>query len=309
MGIPVPPDYTVNPGDQRRSGADNSVIATGGEKPPTEADKVDQQMMAHFAQVIGKDPAVLTDADKGMFRRLDRKADSFTETAIGDALKKKGAPLTVEELTAAENRADQARAAAGRPPGASDIGTWTIAEDTNGKTDLLNTKTSAVKPVEGLQKSGTAEKKSAADEKAQGPARDAIAYADDYLKNGSGPVGPDGKPLNGKVEYTGAGDEALMEKFFDLAKPSSGFRMSQPQIDMLKNAQGWQNSIAAKARHVTTGTWFSDQQRNQIVSTIKQIARTKGSSPASVSPPPGTTSVIKVQKWGRDAQGNPVPIQ
>lgn len=94
--------------------------------------------------------------------------------------------------------------------------------------------------------------------------KDALQYADDYMKLGA---------------FTGPGDEALMEKFFELAKPSSGFRMTQAQIDMLKNAQGWMNSLEAKARHAITGTWFSDDQRAQIAGTMKMLADSRENKP------------------------------
>jgi hypothetical protein len=74
---------------------------------------------------------------------------------------------------------------------------------------------------------------------------------------------------------TGPGDEALMEKFFELAKPSTGFRMSQPQIDMLRNARSWLDSAEAKARHVKDGTWFSADQRKQIIGTMRDLAAAK----------------------------------
>lgn len=141
-------------------------------------------------------------------------------------------------------------------------GTWSIQEDADGKPVEYNSKTGQVRPVAagGVQKSGTKEKHDAAQEKLIGPARDALQYATDYAAKGI-PTGP--------------GDEALMEKFFELAKPSTGFRMSQPQIDMLKNAQGWMNGIEAKLHHLTTGTWFSDKLRSQIVGTMQDIANAK----------------------------------
>lgn len=150
-------------------------------------------------------------------------------------------------------------------------GTWQIAEDAAGAPVLFNSKTSETKPVSGLQKSGTKAKGDAATEKLVGPARDAQVYAQDYLDR--------------KV-YTGPGDEALMEKFFELAKPSTGFRMSQQQMDMLKNAQSWMNSASAKIRHATAGTWFSDDLRSQIVDTMKNLATAKlGAHPVgSVTP-------------------------
>ncbi len=299
---------TLSPGQTLYDPNAGKTVATGADKPPNEQQVKDLQLAAYYAHLTGADPAKMDDTAKAFARKLSEVRDDFVQSALEAQVANVKRILTPQEWNATVKIAEKQKADNLRPV-TPEPGSWSLQEDGKGNSVAFNNKTHEVVPVSGVQKTGTAAKAAAADEKAQGPARDAIAYADDYLKNGSGPVGPDGKPLNGKVEYTGAGDEALMEKFFDLAKPSSGFRMSQPQIDMLKNAQGWQNSIAAKARHVTTGTWFSDQQRNQIVSTIKQIARTKGSAPAAVSPPPGTTSVIKVQKWGRDAQGNPVPIQ
>jgi hypothetical protein len=90
--------------------------------------------------------------------------------------------------------------------------------------------------------------------------------ADDYLTNGS---------------FTGAGDEALQEKFFELAKPSVGFRMTAPQMQMLQDSRSWMGSIEAHMRHATTGTWFSDDQRKQIVQTMKQLGEAKKKALAS----------------------------
>jgi len=136
-------------------------------------------------------------------------------------------------------------------------GTWTIDEDAQGHPVLFNSKTGETKAAPpGVAKAGTFAKNQAKDQ----PAKQALDYADSYIHG----------------IHTGPGDEALMEKFFELAKPSTGFRMSQPQIDMLKNAQGWTNSLEAKFRHATTGTWFSDEQRNQIAGTMKDLAKAKG---------------------------------
>jgi hypothetical protein len=83
-------------------------------------------------------------------------------------------------------------------------------------------------------------------------------YADDYLA---------------KKQFTGAGDEALMEKYFELAKPSSGFRMTQPQIEMLTMARDLMGGMEAKAKHLFSpnAPYFSDTQRQQIVETMKNI--------------------------------------
>jgi hypothetical protein len=140
-------------------------------------------------------------------------------------------------------------------------GTWQLDEDAQGNPTLFNSKTGQTKAAPpGLAKTGTKAKADAATEKLIGPARDAQQYANDYLANG---------------RFTGAGDEALQEKFFELAKPTTGFRMTQPQIDMLQNSRSWMQSLGAHARHATTGTWFNDDQRKQIVSTMQDLADAK----------------------------------
>lgn len=140
-------------------------------------------------------------------------------------------------------------------------GTWSIQEDAEGRPIEYNSKTGETRPIAagGVQKAGTKEKRDAATEKAVGPSRDALEYAEKYLK----------------MPPTGPGDEALMEKFFELAKPSSGFRMTDSQINMLKHAQSWMGSAAATIHHATVGTWFSDQLRKDIVGTMKQLGDAK----------------------------------
>jgi hypothetical protein len=83
-----------------------------------------------------------------------------------------------------------------------------------------------------------------------------VKFAQDYLDNGM---------------FTGPKDEALQEKFFDLARPEKGFRMTDAQIQMLRNSRSWMGSLEGKARHALTGTWFSDTQRGQIVSAMNDI--------------------------------------
>lgn len=148
----------------------------------------------------------------------------------------------------------------GSMAGSADVGTWSIQEDSEGKPVMFNSKTAVVRPVDGLQKTGTAAKAAAALEKEVGPARDAVKYGQGYLQNGV---------------FTGSGDEALQEKFFELAKPSTGFRMTKAQMDMLQQSRGWMEGIGAKVRHATSGTWFSDEQRQQIVKTMEDLAAAK----------------------------------
>lgn len=103
-------------------------------------------------------------------------------------------------------------------------------------------------------------------------AQDALSYATDYLAS---------------KKYTGAGDEALMEKYFELAKPSSGFRMTQPQIEMLTKAQDIMNSVVAKGKHLFSpeAPYFSPTLRQQIVDTMTRIESTKGQHGGQPSAP------------------------
>lgn len=109
-------------------------------------------------------------------------------------------------------------------------------------------------------------------------------YADDYLAS---------------KNFTGAGDEALMEKYFELAKPSSGFRMTQPQIEMLTQARDMMGGIVARGKHMLSpnAPYFSDTQRQQIVNTMKDISRAGDESrnSASKSGPPAAQPGMKVQ--------------
>lgn len=133
---------------------------------------------------------------------------------------------------------------------------------------------------------GAASAKAEAEKK---PVESALQYGQDYLNRGV---------------YTGSGDEALQEKFFELAKPSTGFRMTQPQMAMLQQSRGWMNSIEAKFRHATTGTWFSNEQRQQIVNTMNDLAQAKLKTGTGATAPTGGGSFQQTKtdqngkKWG-----------
>jgi hypothetical protein len=92
-------------------------------------------------------------------------------------------------------------------------------------------------------------------------AQDSLRYVQTYMDSG---------------QFTGPGDEAMMEQFFNIAKPSSGFRMSQPQINMLMGARSWMDSSEGMAYHAKTGVWFPPDQRQQMADTIKMLAGAKG---------------------------------
>ncbi len=162
-------------------------------------------------------------------------------------------------------------------------GTWSLDEDKDGKPILFNSKTGERKDANGMQKSGTAAKAQAAIDKVNEPVDAAMNYASDYLTNG---------------RFTGSGDEALQEKFFELAKPSVGFRMTQPQIDLLQNSRSWMNSAEAHIRHATKGTWFSDDQRKEIVQTMKDLAASKKKTAGGAAPTAAKPAATGGFNWG-----------
>jgi len=161
-----------------------------------------------------------------------------------------------------------------KQPGTSNVGTWTIDEDKDGKPIMFNSKTGETRDAPGVQKAGTKAKADAA----VAPVKQALDYANEYVP---------------RTLHTGPGDEALMEKFFELAKPSTGFRMSQQQMDMLKNAQSWMGGLEAHLRHATTGTWFSDDQRKQIGETMNDLGKAKGLGTESSAPTGGAEGGAK----------------
>ena len=64
--------------------------------------------------------------------------------------------------------------------------------------------------------------------------------------------------------FDGPGDLSLQHAFFTATQPSTGFRMTKVQQDMLQNSRSWKDSWEAKLRHVTTGQWYTDDQREKI---------------------------------------------
>jgi len=130
-----------------------------------------------------------------------------------------------------------------------------------------------------------------ANEKSLAGGQKAIEYAKDYLDNGI---------------YTGPGDEALMDQFFSLAKPDSGFRMSTPQLNMMRQGRSWMQGVEAHIRHATVGTWFSDEQRKQIVDAMTHLEKATQAAHGQQPEQPTSQQGGKVQNWKR-VNGKLVP--
>jgi hypothetical protein len=162
-------------------------------------------------------------------------------------------------------------------------GTWSIQEDAAGNPIEYNSKTGETRPVAagGVQKAGTFAKKEAAG----APDRSALQFATDYLHNGV---------------FTGPKDEALQDQFFQLAKPSTGFRMNQAQIDQLHRMQSWVNSAQGFAYHAIHGTWFSPELRKDIVDAMTSLAKAKGVSLDKGGEPSGASAATAHYVEGTD---------
>lgn len=153
-------------------------------------------------------------------------------------------------------QAISAYAAATQKPEREPPGTWSLQEDAQGHPVMFNSKTGQTQAAPAnMSKPGTYEKRF-------GPARDAAQYADDYMQGGN---------------FTGPGDEALMEKFFEVAKPSTGFKMTQSQQNMLMETRDAYQGIVARGKHLLSPSapYFDDTQRQHIVQTMHELAAAK----------------------------------
>jgi len=171
----------------------------------------------------------------------------------------------------------------------ADKGTWTVAEDGQGNPILFNSKTGEQKESPGgMHKSGYFAKQIA-------PLEAASMNIKTYIDNGV---------------FDGPGDLSLQHEFFTATQPSTGFRMTKVQQDILQNSQSWLNSFEAKAYHALTGTWFSGEQRKQIAKAAQDAIDAKEKVLQSSSAGPRANSLGDtrskqksdgaVENWVRD---------
>lgn len=93
-----------------------------------------------------------------------------------------------------------------------------------------------------------------------------VNFANNYLnhfKNGQ-------RPANVAI-----GDQALIDQFFNVVKPGTGFRMTQPQRAGLQQARSLAEGLRARYQRGMTGAAFSDDQRAQIVQTMNEVVDSK----------------------------------
>lgn len=159
------------------------------------------------------------------------------------------------------------------------MGTWTMAEDGQGRTVLYNTKTGETREAPaGLRKSGYFAKQVA-------PLQAASLNIKSYMDN--------------KV-FDGAGDLALQHEFFTATQPSTGFRMTKVQQDILQDSRNWIESWEAKALHATTGQWFTEKQRAQIAQAAQEAidAKMQVLQSQDASPEGPKTKALKDKRTG-----------
>jgi hypothetical protein len=150
-----------------------------------------------------------------------------------------------------EKKARTEWSSANRSP-EGESGTWALQEGPDGKPLLFNSKTGQTKPApEGLVPRGTAAKDQ--------PIKDALVYAENYMKRG---------------QFTGPGDLALMDQFYQAAKPK---RMNEKQNQLLLESQSMVESAKQSiARKFTPNApYFDDTQRANIVQTMRDLAQSQ----------------------------------
>ena len=154
-------------------------------------------------------------------------------------------------------------------------GTWSIAEDGEGNPILFNSKTGEQKEAPGeMHKSG-------------------------YFAKQIAPLDAAGLNIKSYVDggvFDGPGDLALQHEFFTATQPSTGFRMTKVQQDILQNSQSWLNSLQAKAHHLATGTWFSDEQRKQIAEAAQDAIDAKKKTLTVAGSAPKTKAIADKAK-------------
>jgi hypothetical protein len=143
--------------------------------------------------------------------------------------------------------------------GQSEKNLWSVPQP-DGSHKVISLKPGDTIPTGAVSLSGQSTENSKAGA-ADAPTVDALKFANDYLQSGA---------------FTGPSDEALQDQFFQMAKPSTGFRMNQAQISQLHDMASWMDSWKGRAYHAINGTWFAPQQRQQIVQTMNDLAKSKG---------------------------------
>lgn len=150
-----------------------------------------------------------------------------------------------------------------RPPNVSvntgEKNLWSVPQ-ADGSQKVISLKAGDTIPKGAVSLSGQSAENSKAGN-ADAPTVAALKFANDYLASGA---------------FTGPSDEALQDQFFQLAKPSTGFRMNQAQISQLHEMASWMDSWKGRLYHLENGTWFAPEQRANIVKTMNDLAASKG---------------------------------
>lgn len=222
----------------------------------------DREQVMHPGAQLSPEYTLPPNATKGDFDRIDKMLTAQETAEANKANHADSERLREATLSLAQQNA-------------SDKNLWSVPQsDGSFKVEQLKPGDTIPKGAVSLSGQSTQNAKAGgADVKAS------LDYANDYLASKA---------------WTGPGDEALQDQFFNLAKPTTGFRMNQAQIDQLHNMASWMDSWRGKAYHAINGTWFAPEQRRQIVETMNNLASSKGVESPSALPKEGAESQHKV---------------
>lgn len=171
----------------------------------------------------------------------------------------------------------------------ANLGSWSVVEGEDGKTQLLNSKSGETKEAPaGLHKSGFYVKNIA-------PLEAANLNMQQYMD---------------EKQFSGSGDLSLQHEFFTATQPSSGFRMTGAQQKRLDDGRDWINSRKGEIYHALYGTWFTPEQRQELVKTAQEAIANKKKVLSASSGGPATNNLRQIQSgqgWAPPADAPPAP--
>lgn len=229
----------------------------------------DREQVMHPGAQLSPEYTLPPNATKGDFDRIDKMLTAQETAEANKANHADSERLREATLSLAQQNA-------------SDKNLWSVPQS-DGSFKVEQLKPGDTIPKGAVSLSGQSAENSKAGS-ADAPTVAALKFANDYLASGA---------------FTGPSDEALQDQFFQLAKPSTGFRMNQAQISQLHEMASWMDSWKGRLYHLENGTWFAPEQRANIVKTMNDLAASKGMKTDTNGAQPGTAPEV----WERDSSG------
>lgn len=218
----------------------------GANLDPINRTLVDRYQVLHPGQQPPTEFQLPANATQADYERVEKSLAAM-EQAEG----------TVESRKQTEELRRQTMALAAQNSGEKNL--WSVPQP-DGSLKVVSLKAGDTIPKGAVSLSGQSSA-NGKEESADAPTVAALKFANNYMAGG---------------KFTGPSDEALQDQFFQMAKPSTGFRMNQAQIDQLHDMTSWIQGNEGQAYHAEYGTWFAPEQRQQIVQTMNDLAASKG---------------------------------